>query len=535
MEKRTAITIPPGVYRRGSEAEVTSGRWYMANLVRWIEGVLRPIAGWEKVVLSGLVASPIRAMHQWTSKDGILRTALLCEGHLYVLEGNALLDISPVPPIVPPYGNLEVGGFGDDPYYGAGGGLANPGNLLPANPGPIAPIYHDPTGYGTERGPQPERVLIGAAFTLDNWGEDLLAMVSTDGRLLRWKPSDPPGTKASAVTNAPTGNRTFAVTQERHVQIFQSGGDFAAWAWCDQEDIENWNFTDITSMAGYYYIEPAEPIIAAKAFRFGTAIFTPTRLYMARYLALPYIYSQDYIGVHAMPLTAQSIVGLSDSLIWPSLDGFWEFNGTTVAPIDCDVLDWFQRNINARYATVRTSGMFLGNQTECWWFFPSQEQRENDRYVVYNPQEKWWTIGRLTRTCGVAGSTLSYPYMSDGLNVYRHEYGRFYYDAPELPYAQSGALQIADGDRRLTITRGIVDTRAPAGDVLFSFNTKAHRIMNGTPPVLTKGPYRVREDGKLDLRVTGRDITMRISSARNGVEPWTFGKMLLQIAQRGRR
>ena len=45
---------------------------------------------------------------------GASATGILCEAHLYVLETNRLIDISPVPPIIGPEANLEIGGYGDD-------------------------------------------------------------------------------------------------------------------------------------------------------------------------------------------------------------------------------------------------------------------------------------------------------------------------------------------------------------------------------------------------------------------------------------
>lgn len=512
MLDRTPIQIAPGVVRRGSEAEM-AGRWYETQLVRWTESVMRPVGGWEKILFDGVitaVASRIRQMHTWIDKSGNKRTAILCEKHLYILESNTLINISPTPAIVGPPDNLEIGGYGDADYSF--------------------------DTYGTPRPNQPERRLIGPCFTLDNWGEDLLAMVSTDGRLLRWKPSDPPGTAASVVPGAPIANRTFVVTPERHVMLFQMGGEYAQFGWCDQEDVENWAFTDITSMAGYYSIEPAGPIIAAKSTRFGVLIFLPGAIYHSRYLGVPYVYSLDYIGKYSAPLTNASIIQTADLVFWPAADAFWQFNGSTVSPVDCDILDWIQRLINQRYASVATMGMFLGAQTECWWWFPSGDNKENDRYVIYNYQEGWWAMGQLARTCGVAGNMVDYPLMSDGVSVFRHEYGLFYYDAPELPYAQSAAINIAKGARRVTLTRGIVDTRAPAGDVQFWFGTRTARITNPVPDTTKlKGPYRVRADGKLDARITARDIVIRIESTRSGAQPWTFGQMLGRAAPRGSR
>ena len=42
------LEIPPGVFRNGTEYQV-SGRWYDSNLVRWIDGLMMPVGGWERL------------------------------------------------------------------------------------------------------------------------------------------------------------------------------------------------------------------------------------------------------------------------------------------------------------------------------------------------------------------------------------------------------------------------------------------------------------------------------------------------------
>lgn len=510
MRDRTPLQFPPGVVRMGSEAEM-AGKWYDTHLVRWVEGVLRPINGWEKIVFEVIPvpASTIRKVHSWMDESGIMRTAMLCDGHLYILDGNTVTDISPVPPINPPAVDPIIGGYGDDKF--------------------------SLDLYGDRRPDQFRETLVGAAFSLDNWGEDLLAMVSSDGRLLKWSPRDPPGSVAVAVPNAPIGNRAFVITPERHVMLFQMGGKFNAFGWCHQEDIENWAFSDPLSMAGFYEVQPAAPILAAASARFGVLFFTASGAFLSRYLGVPYIYSLDPIARHGSPLTQASLVVMSDAIVWPATDGFWRFNGSTIEPVKCPILDWMQRTANFRYLSLATVGMYLGMQTECWWFFPSGDAKENDRYLVWNPDEQWWAMGQLSRTCGFPGSPLNFPLMSDGKQLFRHEYGLFYYDAPELPYAQSGAINIAQGARQTTVQHAVVDTRAPRDDVQFFLGTRKGRQNPNNPPARLKGPYHPREDGKLDFRGTGRDLVIRIQSTRSGVQPWTFGQMLAHLAPRGRR
>ena len=42
-----AIDIPAGVYRHGTDLE-GAGRWRDVNLVRWRNGSLGPVGGWQE-------------------------------------------------------------------------------------------------------------------------------------------------------------------------------------------------------------------------------------------------------------------------------------------------------------------------------------------------------------------------------------------------------------------------------------------------------------------------------------------------------
>jgi len=99
------ISFAPGVVRSSTAAGV-GAQWYDSHLVRWVLGRLRPIGGWEKMDL-GPFPSPIRALHIWVDQNSVERLAILCEEHLYVLEGpdvpgagDQLRDVTPVDGIV---------------------------------------------------------------------------------------------------------------------------------------------------------------------------------------------------------------------------------------------------------------------------------------------------------------------------------------------------------------------------------------------------------------------------------------------------
>lgn len=555
--EREPIQFKPGVFRMGSEAEM-SGQWYEANLIRWVGGVMRPIDGWEKIVLLNAddpgtpfagFASTIRKVHTWVTRDGIKRTAVLCEEHLYVMNAaGEVSDISPTEAIQGP-GDPTMGGYGDNIYYGAAGGLAAPDDLV--DPQPIDPIFTDPAGYGKQRPDKPPGILIvGPMWSLDNFGDDLIAMSSTDTRLLRWKPSTPDVVSAEIVAR-PAGTvdvddigggvtpkgRMFVVTPERHVVVFGNGDKFNQFEWCSQEDIEDWKYDNVENSAGFYDLEPAAPFITAAVSRYGILAFTVTECYLITYAGSPYVYSYSYLGNFNVPVSGDAITVLPSKTVWQASDGFWQFDGVNIQPIQCTILDWVQQTIDPAMKFRRCVAVPIGVQSEVWFFFPQRDQLENNVFAAYNFDEKWWSQGKLSRTCGEAGSSLTYPIMADPVgNLFYHEKGRYYAGLAELPYAQSAAINVSSGTRQCTLRQGLVDTRAPANDVQFWIGARKARIADATniqDVQLSLVPLRDR--GRLDFRVTGRDAVIRIQSLRNGSEPWTFGQFLVKKIPRGGR
>ena len=47
------LNVRPGVYRNGSVREA-KGRYYDANLIRWKNGKMKPIGGWEKTTTAAI-------------------------------------------------------------------------------------------------------------------------------------------------------------------------------------------------------------------------------------------------------------------------------------------------------------------------------------------------------------------------------------------------------------------------------------------------------------------------------------------------
>jgi hypothetical protein len=507
------VTIPPGVVRNTTPAGVGL-HWYDSHLMRWVSGRMRPILGWEQIDTGATVfPSPIRAMHRWVDQSGMERLGILCETALFVMEGSTITNISPVQENNPdtsvryaagikgPTGSLTSGGYGNDLY--------------------------DVGTYDTARASRGTIRKIGEVWRLGNWGEDLIAMASTDGRLLRWTPG---AAHAVRVPTAPEGNRVFVITPERYVMLFGMGGKVNKFGWCSQEDIDDWNFADTTNTAGFYEVEPMSRIIDAQVARYTTIFWTVAGSYVVEYKALPYIYTYAYLGSHAGPLSGQSATVFSGTVMWPALDGFWQFDGSAVSQVPCSVLDWFQQTLDDRATRAHMAGWFNGAASEVWWCFPSKGKVENNKLIVYNFEERWWSIGELNRTCGYPGSLAAYPVMATTNKIYRHEKGNTYPGA-ELPWIRSGQMSPdGAGKMRATTKQLLVDTDAPLNAVSYELIATKGRFAGAVE--YTKGPKLPRLQGKIDYRVTGRDFAVKMASTAAGLA-WSFGQGQILLAARG--
>lgn len=493
------LDLPPGVVNTNSRKR-NSANWRETHLVRWEGPTLEPVGGWEKLDYP-LFSSVCRAMHKWTSNAGIQYTAYLCEEHCYVDAGGDITEITPIDGIAPPPSS-DSGGYGD---------------LL----------YNDDT-YGDERAARSRRVLITPAYTLDNWGEQLRVMTSNDGRLLSWDPATPT-TPLVAVTDAPVGNRSFVVTPERHIILFGAGGAPAKFAWCDQEDDTDWNIADVTSKAGEYDVEPRSPIVAHKLIAGGVLMMTARGVaYLIRNIGLPYVYAYEKVGECPTPLSAASIAEYPEGAIWASSAGFWAFNGVSVGPVECPVWDWIRDQMDVFSSKYEANIVNVSSKGELWFSFSTNATPRPDKVIIFNYRDNVWSMGSLSRTCGLSFPNDPNPLMSDGLNVHKHEEG-YIYNGEELPWAETFTMNIASGVVMTTIMKMLPEVVAPA-NVLFNF----YKVNNPSSEMETMSAAKyVKSNGYVDVRETARDMRMRVSGVVGGY--WSLGPVEVEIVGRGQK
>jgi hypothetical protein len=484
--------LQPGVYRNGTDYQ-SKGRWRDASLVRWYEGTMRPVGGWRKRA-SGQLTGKARGLIAWRTNANARWIGIGTHSKLYAMnEAGTITDITPAGFTA---GNADAVvnlAYGGGPYglFAYGTPRADTGTITPAT-----------------------------TWTLDNWGEYLLACSNADGKIYEWQLDT--GTDGVALTNAPTGNKGVLVTAERFVFALGAGGNARKVAWSDQEDNTMWT-PAITNQAGDIELETVGSIVTAKRLRGVNLIFTDVDVHTAQYQGAPFVYGFERIATGCGVISAQAVAAVESVAYWWSPAGFFMYDGF-VRPLKCDVLDYIVGNLSQ---TQRSKVYAVANNQfgEVWWFYPSASNTEVDSYIAYNYREGHWTIGSLARTCGTDRGVFTYPLMvsPDGY-VYEQEVGVTYDGA--VPYARTGPIEFGDGDRLMVAKQLIADEKTQ-GQVGVQFITKF--APNGTETTKT---YTI-DSIYTPVRFTGRQVEMKVTG--DSMTDWRVGVMRLDAVPGGQR
>lgn len=487
------ITLPPGVYKNGTDYQA-KGRWFDSSLVRWYEDTIRPVGGWRKRS-NNAVSGKCRGMLTWRDNSNDRWIALGTHTNLYVMtEAGTLSDITPVGFTAGRADATYNNGFGGGPYGSYAYGVARPdsGSIDPAT-----------------------------TWTMDTWGQYLIACSNDDGKLLEWQLST--GSDAAALANAPTSNKAVMVTEERFVFALGAGGIGRKVQWCDQEDNTLWT-PAITNQAGDFELETPGTLMAGKRLRGVNLLFTDVDVHTANYVGPPFVYGFERIASGCGLIGPQAVAAVESVAFWMSPAGFFIYDGF-VKPISCDVLDYVFTNLNDSQKS-KVYAVANNQFGEVWWFYPSATSLEIDSYVSYNYRENHWAVGTLARTAGTDRGVFSYSMMvsTDGY-VYEHEVGLQYDGAS--PYAETGPIELGNGDRTL-MARQLIPDEKSLGSVSVQFKTKlTPEGAESTKSYTINGAYT-------NVRFSGRQAAMRITGASPNTD-WRVGTMRLDVVESGRR
>ena len=487
------LDVPAGFYRNGTDLDA-SGRWRDGSLVRWRDGSLRPIGGWQERKAS-FSTNPIRGMHSWEANDG---TAWLSGGshsELKAMTGsNIVYDIAPT--------DLAIGRADAEIETGYGYGFYN-------------------TGYYGQPRPDYGNFSEATTWSLDNWGEYLVACHTEDGRLLEWQLDT--SVKAAVVANAPTNNSGIIVTEERFIFALGAGGNPRKVQWCDREDNTTWT-PAATNEAGDIELQTSGQIMTAIRTKGQTLILTDVDAHTARYAGPPYVYGFERVGTSCGVISRKAVADVDVGVFWMGQRGFYLFDGNSVNELPCEVHDYVFGDMNPAQQSKIWS-LNNGQFGEVWWFYPSASSTEIDRYVVFDYKEQHWLIGNLSRTSGVQRGVFKYPFMTNtDVDLLEHEVG-YNMDGSSI-FAETGPISIGTGENIMSVTKLIPD-ELTQGDVSLTFKTRFHP--NDTES--SHGPFD--PSNPTSVRFTGRQMRMRVTGDQIGA--WRVGTMRVDAKPMGRR
>jgi len=474
------LKLPPGVYRNGTRYE-SQGRFYDANFWRWFENTQLPVGGW-RLKSSDAIEGKGRAIITWVDNDN--QTWIVVgsnEGLFAFTRAGALYNITPVGWAPGPANASTGGGYGAG-AYGAG-------------------------TYGTPR-PDTENVIPAMVWTLDTWGEVLIAC---DGdQIYEWElntanPATPLDDGTGSPGTVPLASAVF-VTEEGAIVALGAAGDPRKLEWCDPEDRYAW-MPSSGNLAGGVRLQTQGALVCGKRLPGVGLLHTDVDVHRMVYSpGSPDIYEVKKIAGDCGIVSRQGSTEISKGRsLWQGVSGFWMYNGGSVDPIECEVSDFVFNGINAGQVS-KVAAVHNSQFSEAWFFYPSASSIENDRYVALNYKEGHWTIGALSRLSGTDRGTGGQHMMmvgNDG-HLFEHEVG----EARDgiQPYAESGPIEF-NGGALTTSVYGVIPDEKNLGDVDIRF-----RIGDWTmSPDQELPPIELL--AQTDIRFNARRISTRFTAA----------------------
>ena len=392
----------------------------------------------------------------------------------------------------------------------------------------------------------------------DNYGEDLVINVR-DGGIFYWDESAGlnaravPLTALAGANSVPTLARDVLVSdRDRHVLAFGCDDEFNPGVedpllirFCAQEDITDWE-TRADNTAGSLRISTGSEITAAVKTKQQVLVFTDVSLHTVQYVGAPFTFGLNEVSQGVSIAGQNAAVAVNDSVYWMGKNQFYIYNGN-VQEIPCTVKEYVFANFNV-YQTNKVVAGHNSEYGEIWWFYPSLNSDNIDRYVIFNYQQNIWYYGNLDRTAWVSRGVFGYPIAAgtDGY-LYYHEFG--INDGSQNPpigincYVQSNSFDMGEGDKLMSAWRVIPDLtfRTSDGSPLVTFTLKTQDfpgsgffeeesnnvVRTATVPIerFTTQQY---------VRLRGRAMAFRAESNQYNTA-WRLGASRVDVRPDGRR
>ena len=599
----------------GINKEVTDytgrGKWTDGDNVRFFQGLPQKIKGWEKFISKSLIGVA-RDQHAWIALDGTRYDAIGTDRKLYIISEGLAFDITPIrrgpTSLTNPFTtNASTSVVVNDSGHGCikgsfvtfdsfsaidgldmnkefevtsvvntaayvvthtstasgstsgGGGTGNANYQI--NPGPefsVSAFGWGTDDYGVSTWNTPRSTsnvtLEARQWSLDNFGEDLIA-TALNGGAFKWDTSSGTGTRATAITNAPTASRLSLVsTPDRHLLFFgtestigtTSSQDNLLLRFSSQEDINTYQPT-AENTAGSLRIADGSRIVAAERSRGQILVWTDTSLHSMQFIGPPFTFGLRQLGQNCGIIGQHAGLDLNGVAYWMSQDSFYLFDGS-VKKIPCTVEQFIFDNINVTASENAFAG-HNGEFNEIMWFYARTGSDQINALVAYNYTEGTWWTGTLSRTTWTDREIYDNPLAtkySEGLvannetilgltagasQLFLHETGTDDDGNAMTAFVKSGGVQIEQGDEFAFVSKLIPDVQNQSGVLNANLEFKAYP--NNSTSVTKTASFTDSTDF-VSLRGRGREFTVNVVSNTTGTA-WRLGTQRFDIRPDGRR
>jgi hypothetical protein len=396
-------------------------------------------------------------------------------------------------------------------------------------------------------------------WSQDNFGEDLIFNVR-DGGIYYWDKSLGFAARGVPLTALPgaqavprVASQILVSERDRHVIAFGCDPEFDPGVqdpllirFSDQENPADWRSTALTT-AGELRLGTGSRIIAAVQTKQQIVVFTDASVHAMQFLGPPFTFGVQEVASGTTIISPKAAVAVSDAVFWMGQGEFYLYDGAT-RQLPCSVKEFVFSDINLQQELKVCAG-HNSAFSEVWWFYPSADSLENNRYVVFNYEQNIWYYGALARTAWLDRGVLPFPAgAAPDRFVYYHENGLD--DGSQNPavalhpYIESSTVDIGDGDQYMFATRVIPDLTfrsSTAETPTATMTIKARNFPGGayfgtdSDPVIKTATLPVEQfTNQLFVRLRGRSVSLRIESSLAGVS-WRLGDPRLDLRTDGRK
>ncbi|MFT3987178.1 hypothetical protein [Aestuariivirga sp.] len=368
-------------------------------------------------------------------------------------------------------------------------------------------------------------------WSLDTYGQYLLTMPS-GGKLYQWALN--PANRAEAVANAPYGNFMF-VTSERMVVVLGANGALMDVAWCDDDDPTDWTPTALNTANLRRLQEGARLVAGARLAQQVNLIWTDTAVYLMQFLGTNEVYSTRVVGTNCGLIAPTAFITVDGAAFWMGPTAFYMYNGAVQkAPNMDDIADVFLDLSPTQ--RVKVQATYNSIFREVWWFYPSLNAEECDRYVILNLDDLRWTPGSMARTAWggrtLTGITSLFATGLDGI-IYEHETGKDADGAALDWHIESGYFDIDSGNEGVNVDGYIPDFKRQTGEISLTFVSRDYPEDDAAIDTVIKSI--AERQSMVDVRHFGRQSKFRLS--QEGVLGGDFraGAQRLEVGTTGKR